>query len=86
MKKTEKINVLGFKKGLNAVYNNCTAAQYSQCLSDTRKVITTTEARCNSLASYYSKMNGRTALSVAETEKLNALFASYGVTDWQGVE
>jgi hypothetical protein len=31
-------------------------------------------------------MNGRTALSVAETEKLNALFASYGVTDWQGIE
>jgi hypothetical protein len=77
---------LGFKKGLNAVYNVCTAAQYSQCLAETRTVITTTESRCNSLASYYSKMNGRVALTVAETERITEVFAKYGVTDWQGIE
>ena len=54
MENTEKIKNWGFKKGLNAVYNNCTAAQYSKCL--------------------------------AETEKLNEVFASYGVTDWHGIE
>jgi len=76
----------GFKKGLAEVYRTRTAAEYTRCLAETREVCTTTEAKGNSVASYYSKMNGRTALSVAETEKLNALFASYGVTDWQGIE
>lgn len=76
----------GFKKGLAEVYRTRTAAEYTRCLAETREVCTTTEAKGNSVASYYGKMNGRTALSVAETEKLNALFASYGVTDWQGIE
>jgi hypothetical protein len=86
MENTEKIKNWGFKKGLNTVYNNCTAAQYSRCLAETREVIKTTEARGNSMASYYTKMNGKVPLTIAETEKLNEVFASYGVTDWQGIE
>lgn len=86
MENTEKIKNWGFKKGLNAVYNNCTAAQYSKCLSETREVITTTEAKGNSQASFYAKMNGKSPLTIAETEKLNAVFARYDVTDWQGIE
>jgi hypothetical protein len=86
MGNTEKVKILGFKKGLNAVYNNCTAAMYTQCLADTREVIMTTEARGNSMASYYTKMNGKAPLTIAETEKLNEVFAKYGVTDWHGIE
>ena len=86
MEITEKSKNWGFKRGLNTVYNNCTAAQYSQCLSETREVIMTTEARGNSMASYYTKMNGKVPLTIAETEKLNAVFARYDVTDWQGIE
>ena len=37
MENTEKIKNWGFKKGLNAIYNNCTAAQYSKCLAETRE-------------------------------------------------
>lgn len=86
MENTDKRKIWGFKKGLNAVYNNCTAAQYSKCLAETRAVIMTTEARGNSMASYYTKMNGKVPLTIAESEKLNEVFASYGVTDWQGIE
>lgn len=86
MENLENNKILGFKKGLNAVYDNCTAAQYSQCLAEARDVIMTTEARGNSVASYYTKMNGKVPLTVAETEKLNEVFARYGITDWQGIE
>lgn len=86
MENLENNKILGFKKGLNAVYDSCTAAQYSQCLAEAREVIMTTEARGNSVASYYTKMNGKVPLTVAETEKLNELFARYGITDWQGIE
>ena len=86
MVNTDKSKIWGFKKGLNAVYNNCTAAQYSKCLSETREVITTTEAKGNSQASFYAKMNGKSPLTIAETEKLNAVFARYGVNNWQGIE
>lgn len=86
MESTEKKQKWGFKKGLNAVYQNCTAAQYSHCMTEVREVITTTEARGNSQASYYAKMNGRAPLTVAETEKLSEVFARYGVTEWQGIK
>lgn len=82
----KKKQPMGFKKGLNAVYNNCTAAQYAACLAETREICTTTEARSNSISSFYSKMNGKAPTSVAESEKLAKVFARYGVTDWQGVE
>ena len=86
MENTDKSKIWGFKKGLNAVYNNCTASQYSRCLSETREVIMTTEARGNSMASYYTKMNGKVPLTIAETEKLNEVFARYGITEWQGIK
>lgn len=86
MEKPEKPKNWGFKKGLNEVYNNCTAAQYAKCLSETREVIMTTEARGNSLASFYTKMNGKVPLSITETERIAEVFARYGVTEWQGKE
>jgi hypothetical protein len=86
MENTDKRKIWGFKKGLNAVYNNCTAAQYSRCRAEIREVITTTEVKGNSQASFYAKMNGKSPLTIAETEKLNEVFARYGVTDWQGTE
>jgi len=76
----------GFKKGLDAVFNTCTAAQYSRCLAELKEVCTTTEARRSSISTYYNKMRGTAALSVAGTEKLNEVFARYGITDWQGIE
>lgn len=86
MENTEKKQNWGFKKGLNTVYNGRTAAQYSKCLSETKEVIMTTEVKGNSQASFYAKMNGKTPLTIAETEKLAEVFARYGVTDWQGIE
>jgi len=77
---------VGFKRGINQVYNTRSAADYARCLKEVSDVCTTTESRCNSRSSYYNKMNGRTPLSVAETERLNEIFARYGVTDWQGNE
>lgn len=84
----EKNKNWGFKKGLNAVFNspNCSAAQYTKCLQEAKEICTTTEPKNSSLSSYYSKMNGRMPMSVAEAEKMDNLFARYGVTDWQGIE
>lgn len=82
-KKEETSKSNGFKKGLDAVYNTCSAAQYAQCLAETREVCMGTESRGNSRTSYYNKMYGRTPLTIAETERLNDVFARYGVTDWQ---
>ena len=44
----------------------------------------TTETRYNSRSTYYLKMYGRTPLTVAEDDRLNQMFAKYGVTDWRG--
>lgn len=77
----------GFHKGLMEVYHTKTAAAYTQCLAETREICMGTEkGRGNSRSSYYNKMYGRMPLSVAETERLNEMFARYGVTDWQGKE
>jgi hypothetical protein len=46
----------------------------------------TTEASCNSKASFFNKRRGKRPLSVAETQRLAKVFAKYGVTEWQGVE
>lgn len=83
---TEKSKHAGFRRGLNIIYNTKPAADYARCLKEVHDVCTTTEVRNSSDSSYYNKMKGKTPLSVAEIEKLNAVFARYGVTDWQGNE
>lgn len=82
--KIEKNN-WGFYKGLQEVFNTCSAATYSHCLNETREICMSTEkGRGNSYSSYYNKMYGKKPLSVAETEKIGAIFARLGITDWQG--
>lgn len=80
----EKVKQGGFQRGLKTVYATCTAAEYTRCMEEVREVCMTTEERSCSRSSYYNKMYGRTLLTVAETERLNEVFARYGVTDWQG--
>lgn len=81
----EKRKYAGFKKGLEAVYHTRTAAEYSRCMIEVREVCMTTENHSNSYATYLNKMKGAAPISAAEIEKLNAVFARYGVTDWKGV-
>ena len=80
----EKEEKKGFERGIRAVYNNCTAAEYDQCLAECNRICTSTEARCISRSSYYGKRYGRQPLTVAETQLLADLFANFGITDWQG--
>lgn len=74
----------GFEKGIRAVYQRCTAAEYDQCLAEANRICTSTETRCISRSSYYAKRYGRTPLTVAETTLLADLFARFGITEWQG--
>ena len=74
----------GFERGIRAVYQRCTAAEYDQCLAEANRICTSTETRCISRSSYYTKRYGRTPLTVAETTLLADLFARFGITDWQG--
>ena len=74
----------GFERGIKAVYQRCTAAEYDQCLAEANRICMTTEERGASRSSYYNKRYGRTPLTVAETTLLTALFARFGITDWQG--
>ncbi len=74
----------GFERGIRAVYQKCTAAQYDFCLAEANRICTSTETRCISRSSYYAKRYGRTPLTVAETTLLADLFARFGITDWQG--
>lgn len=74
----------GFTKGLQAVRNKCTAADYDRCKEEVKDVCLTTEVRYNSRGSYYRKMNGLTPLTVAEEERMDKVFAKYGVSDWRG--
>ena len=82
--KKEKKEKNGFERGIKAVYLKCTAAQYDFCLAEANRICTTTEARGTSRSSYYNKRFGRTPLTAAETALLADLFASFGITDWQG--
>lgn len=84
MANTEKSQTSGFQRGLSIVYNTRTAAEYAHCMEACRIVCTTTEARGNSRSSFYNKRYGRTPLSVTETKRIAAIFAQYGVTDWEG--
>lgn len=74
----------GFTRGLNAVRERCTAADYERCKEEAKHVCLTTEVRYNSRGTYYRKMNGLTPLTVAEAERLDKIFTQYGVTDWRG--
>lgn len=85
MEKAES-NKLGFQTGLQAVYATRTAAEYDQCMKELVDVCMNTEERGNSRSSFYNKRYGRMALTVAEAERVGAVFAKYGVTDWRGVE
>lgn len=77
---------LGFQRGLDQVYATRTAEEYKKCLRKVMMVCMTTEASCNSKASFFNKRRGKRPLSVAETQRLAKVFAKYGVTEWQGVE
>lgn len=76
----------GFTKGLTAVRNKCTAAEYERCKEEAKEVCLTTEVRYNSRGSYYRKMKGLTPLTVAEEERMDKVFAKFGVTDWRGTD
>lgn len=79
-------NKMGFQRGLDRVYETCSAEQYDRCLREVKEVCMSTEVINASQASYYNKRRGVRPLSVAEAERLTAVFARYGVTDWQGVK
>ena len=82
---TTNIQPDGFSRGLDMVKRTRPLADYTDCLNELREVILTTEKRGCSLASYYNKLNGRTPLTIAEEERINAIFARYGVTEWHGI-
>lgn len=84
METTEKNKPDGFSRGLEEVKHTLPMAEYTRCLNELRDVILTTEKRGNSLASYYSKLNGRTPLTIAEEQRIAEVFDRYGVEDWQG--
>ena len=74
----------GFTLGLKAVHETRTAAEYQRCMDEAKEVCMTTEVRCNSRGTYYRKMYGLTPLTVAEAQRLEEVFAKYGITDWRG--
>ena len=74
----------GFSKGLEEVKRTRPMAEYTRCLNELRAVILTTEKRGCSLASYYSKLNGRAPLTIAEEQRIAEVFERYDVTDWRG--
>lgn len=80
----EKTGEKGFQRGLDQVYATCTAEEYSKCLKECLTVCMTTEESCASKASFYNKRRGKRPLSVAEAQRLENVFAKYGVTDWRG--
>lgn len=82
--KKEKMEKMGFERGIRSVYLKCTAAEYDFCLAEANRICMTTEERGASRSSYYNKRYGRTPLTVAETNLLADLFARFGITDWQG--
>lgn len=82
MEKTKNNKAKGFQLGLQTVYETRTAAEYARCLKEVREVCTTTESRGTSRSSFYSKMKGRTPITVAERERLSKVFARYGVSEW----
>ena len=84
METAEIIKPDGFIRGLEEVRQTRPMAEYTCCLNELRDVILTTEKRGCSLASYYSKLNGRTPLTIAEEQRIAEVFDRYGVTDWQG--
>lgn len=77
-------NKAGFQHGLDQVYATRTAEEYKNCLREVMLVCMTTEASCNSKASFFNKRRGKRPLSVAETRRLAKVFAKYGVSEWQG--
>lgn len=74
----------GFSKGLEEVKRTRPMAEYTRCLNELREVILTTEKRGCSLSSYYSKLNGRAPLTIAEEQRIAEVFDRYDVTDWRG--
>lgn len=86
MENTKRSELYGFTRGLQQVYSTRTAAEYARCLAEVREVCMSTEERGSSRSSYYNKMNGRMPMSVAEAERIAAVFAKYGVKDWCGCE
>lgn len=84
METTEKNNKWGFSRGLDEVKRTKPMAEYSRCLDELKTVILTTEKRGNSLASYYSKLNGRTPLTLAEEQRIAEVFDRYDIDEWQG--
>lgn len=86
MENTKISKPWGFMKGINEVAETRPKADYDLCLKELANVILTTEERGSSVASYYNKRNGRVPLTLAENERINEVFAKYGVSDWQGVE
>ena len=84
METAENIKPDGFIKGLEEVKRTRPLAEYTRCLNELRDVILTTEKRGNSPSSYYSKLNGRTPLTVAEEQRIAEVFDRYDVTDWRG--
>ena len=74
----------GFSKGLDEVKSTRPMAEYTRCLNELREVILTTEKRGCSLASYYSKLNGRAPLTIAEEQRIAEVFERYDVDDWRG--
>ena len=82
MEKSENNN--GFTRGLQTVKETRPAADYERCRKEAKEICMTTETRYNSRSTYYLKMKGRTPLTVAEDDRLNQMFAKYGVTDWRG--
>ena len=79
---TEKTKPDGFSRGLDEAKRTLPMTEYSRCLNDLRDVILNTEKRGCSIASYYSKLNGRTPLTLAEEQRIAEVFANYGITDW----
>ena len=80
----EKNSKSGFEVGLRTVYNTRTAKEYEQCLAECIRICTTTETTGNSRSSFYNKRYGRKPLTVAESTLIAAIFANYGITEWQG--
>ena len=75
-----------FQRGVSIAYRTLTAENYDKCMTEVRDIIASTEKRGNSRSTYYNKLNGRTPLTIAEAQRLDEVFARYGVTDWRGIE
>lgn len=76
----------GFQRGVSIAYRTLTAENYDKCMAEVRNIIASTEERGNSRSTYYNKLNGRTPLTIAEAQRLDEVFARYGIADWRGTE